>query len=65
METKEHTMERIFIAADLFLLHIKGKYTPYRLVNGHGVPTRGYNKKGQLCWRTYKSVDEAKANLLG
>jgi hypothetical protein len=57
-------MERIEIGNDICLVKQNGKYHPCRLHEcGHLIPIRGYNKKGNLCWRSYKTVEEAKQNL--
>ena len=59
-------MERVFISDDIYLLELKeGRFTPYKIINGKGYPIRGKNKRGNSCWRTYKSVEEARENVFG
>jgi len=53
-------MKRIDLTPEIYLLKIKGKYMPCRL--GYG-PIRGYNKRGSMVWRSYKTVEEARINL--
>lgn len=55
------------ITENIYLLeNHAGKLKPYLRMEGksHGFPVRGFNKKGRMVWRTYKTIEEAKANLL-
>lgn len=68
MQTTD-TRTRIALSDDIEVLETApGKWIPYRLVKspeGRIVrcPTRGFNKKGHMQWRTYATPDEARENL--
>jgi len=57
-------MEQIFLSSNIYVIKVKGKFIPYTIMDGKGgYPIRGYNKKGNRVWRSYKTLEEAKENL--
>lgn len=59
------TRARIMLTGTIELLEIKpGKWHPYLVMdNGLRSPIRGFNKKGNRVWRTYKNENDARENL--
>lgn len=55
---------RIRLSPTIVLLQTAAqKFTPFAVTAEGLTPTRGYNKRGVACWRTYRSVEDACVNL--